>query len=87
MGWRQLPFRCPACDQRARVDAVVLHGAAIRCHRCDDLHYVVFAYSIGMVFAAQITPAEAHYMREQAFTAAKVLDYLGAKFPTPESAA
>lgn len=81
MGWRMMPLRCPSCTQRVKIDHVILHGAAIRCNRCGDLYYAVFAQQIGMAFVAQVSSAEAHHMRQQAMTVAQVLEYLGAKFP------
>jgi uncharacterized Zn finger protein len=81
MGWRPIPLRCPSCTQRVKIDHVILHGAAIRCNRCGELYYAVFATSIGMAFVAQLTSAEAHHMRQQTMTVAQVLDYLGARYP------
>lgn len=81
MGWRPIPLRCPSCDQRVKIDYVILHGATIRCNRCDELYFAVFAQQIGQAFVAQLTSAEAHHMRQDALTIAQVLEYLGAKYP------
>ena len=81
MGWRPIPLRCPSCGQRVKIDHVILHGAAVRCNRCGDLYYAVFAQQIGMAFVAQLTSSEAHFMRQEAMPVAKVLAYLGAAFP------
>lgn len=82
MGWMPLPVHCPGCERRIREHTILMHGGAVRCERCDRLLYAIFAPSLSLAFAAEVSLAEVTHMRDQHMTLHAVLDYLGASFPT-----